>query len=107
MNKFIEKVSTLMCIYDFEVLIPHIKTDEKKCRIMTYYFPMSVEITPISRQDLRFFRNINTLRAQANKSKEKQTKITKSTKIPPKTPRPNIYLNEDDFKGVNDYCFES
>lgn len=51
MNKFTEKVSTLMCIYDFEVLIPHIKTDEKKCRIMIYYFHMSVEIIPISRQD--------------------------------------------------------
>lgn len=81
MNKFIEKVSTLMCIYDFEVLIPHIKTDEKKCRIMIYYFHMSVEIIPISRQDWRFLRNISTLRAQANKSKEK-LKSSRPQKFP-------------------------
>lgn len=97
-----------MCIYDFRVLIPHIKTDETKCRIMIYYFYMSVEITSKSRHDWRFLRNINTLRAWENKWKEKQTKTTKPTKNPNKTPKQIfIYLKEHDSRGFNDYCFES
>lgn len=51
MNKLIKKVSTLMCIYDFGVLMSHIKIDETKGGIMIYYFHMQVEITLKSRED--------------------------------------------------------
>lgn len=97
MTKLTEKVSTLMCIYDFGVLISHIKTDETKCRIMIYCFHISVEITPKSRQDWMFLRYRNTLRAWEKKWKEKQTKTTKSKKHPKQNPKIIfIYL----FKGT-------